>query len=183
MTRLSLEPHPDARCEAVQRIEAEAARPRSGSLVLRWCVTGRINDLLLPHVVAPLRAEELWRHTCFESFICASCVGMYYEFNLAPSKLWSAHAFDGYRSGMRVADEIELQHVNVTSDDAHFEIQASLALENVPLRLTRDSEWQLGLSAVIEERNGRLSYWALAHPPGKPDFHHSDCFALELPGA
>jgi hypothetical protein len=21
----------------------------------------------------------------------------------------------------------------------------------------------------------------LAHPPGKPDFHHSDCFALELP--
>jgi hypothetical protein len=34
---------------------------------------------------------------------------------------------------------------------------------------------------VIEETNGRLSYWALAHPPGKPDFHHSDCFALELP--
>jgi hypothetical protein len=23
----------------------------------------------------------------------------------------------------------------------------------------------------------------LAHPPGKPDFHHSDCFALELPAA
>jgi len=23
----------------------------------------------------------------------------------------------------------------------------------------------------------------LAHPPGKPDFHHPDCFALELPPA
>jgi len=40
----------------------------------------------------------------------------------------------------------------------------------------------LGLSAVIEETSGRKSYWALAHPPGKPDFHHTDSFALELAG-
>jgi hypothetical protein len=49
--------------------------------------------------------------------------------------------------------------------------------------LPSDAPWLLGLSAVIEEMNGRLSYWALAHPPGKPDFHHADCFALELPAA
>ena len=38
---------------------------------------------------------------------------------------------------------------------------------------------------VIEELDGTKSYWALAHPPGKPDFHHPDCFALTLaaPGA
>jgi hypothetical protein len=46
-----------------------------------------------------------------------------------------------------------------------------------------ESPARLGLSAVIEEANGRKSYWALAHPPGKPDFHHSDCFVLELPAA
>ena len=40
--------------------------------------------------------------------------------------------------------------------------------------------WRLGLSAVIEDTNGHKSYWALAHPPGKPDFHHADCFAYEL---
>jgi hypothetical protein len=34
---------------------------------------------------------------------------------------------------------------------------------------------------VIEEVDGGLSYWALAHPPGKPDFHDPNCFALELP--
>jgi len=33
---------------------------------------------------------------------------------------------------------------------------------------------------VIEETSGRLSYWALAHPSGKPDFHHADCFACEI---
>ena len=39
----------------------------------------------------------------------------------------------------------------------------------------------LGLSAVIEEHGGAKSYWALAHPPGAPDFHHPDCFAAQLP--
>jgi hypothetical protein len=47
--------------------------------------------------------------------------------------------------------------------------------------MPHDAPWRLGLSAVIEDTRGSLSYWALAHPPGKPDFHHADGFALELP--
>jgi hypothetical protein len=47
-------------------------------------------------------------------------------------------------------------------------------------RLPRNVLWRLGLSALIEETSGRKSYWALAHPPGKPDFHHADCFAHEF---
>jgi hypothetical protein len=38
----------------------------------------------------------------------------------------------------------------------------------------------LGLSTVIEDDTGTLSYWALKHPSGKPDFHHPDAFALEI---
>jgi hypothetical protein len=38
----------------------------------------------------------------------------------------------------------------------------------------------VGLCAVIEDEHGRLSYWALRHAPGKPDFHRRDGFALEL---
>ena len=37
------------------------------------------------------------------------------------------------------------------------------------------------LAAVIEEEDGAKSYWALAHPPGKSDFHHTDCFVARLP--
>jgi len=48
----------------------------------------------------------------------------------------------------------------------------------IPLR---PGAMRLALSAVIEEERGRLSYWALRHPPGKPDFHHPDAFALALP--
>jgi hypothetical protein len=39
---------------------------------------------------------------------------------------------------------------------------------------------QLALSAVIEDDRGTLSYWALKHPSGKPDFHHPEAFALEV---
>jgi hypothetical protein len=38
----------------------------------------------------------------------------------------------------------------------------------------------LGLSVVVEEVDGGMSYWALAHPPGRPDFHHRAGFALEV---
>ena len=39
----------------------------------------------------------------------------------------------------------------------------------------------IGLCAVIERWDGAISYWALAHPSDKPDFHHPESFALELP--
>lgn len=43
-----------------------------------------------------------------------------------------------------------------------------------------DESVRVGLCAVIEETDGTKSYWALRHPPGPPDFHHPDCFALTL---
>ena len=43
-----------------------------------------------------------------------------------------------------------------------------------------DLPLRLGLCAVIEEESGVLSYWALKHRPGRPDFHHPDGFVLEI---
>ena len=34
--------------------------------------------------------------------------------------------------------------------------------------------------AHVEAADGTLSYWALRHAAGKPDFHHPDAFALEI---
>jgi hypothetical protein len=135
-----------------------------------------MGDLSIPPVTAPMRTDDLWRHTCFEAFVRASPSAAYYEFNFAPSTQWAAYRFGGYRSGMRVADEIATPRFEVQSSGEGFELQVSLELG-----LPSDTAWRLGLAAVIEETNGRKSYWALTHPPGKVDFHHSDCFARELP--
>jgi hypothetical protein len=97
------------------------------------------------------RVDELWRRTCFEAFVQAN--GGYVEFNLSPSGQWASYRFDAPRQGMRNAVELTLP----------------------------SGARRLGLSAVIEATDGTISYWALAHPSDKPDFHHPDSFVLELP--
>jgi hypothetical protein len=172
--RHALKLHPDCRCDAVSAIDVNVSRPLPATLVASFNVSGAIGDLRLPPVTAPARADELWRHTCFEVFIRPASEAAYLEFNLAPSTQWSAYRLDGYRSGMRAA-EVAVPRVDVESAAARLTLRATLELGKLlpdPMRL--------GLSAVIEEASGRVSYWALAHPSGKPDFHHADCFAWEI---
>jgi hypothetical protein len=178
----ALRRHPDSLCFAATHIEVEVARPRAGSLVLCYVVTGKIGDLRLPPVMEAARADELWQRTCFEAFVCASTSAAYYEFNFAPSTQWAAYRFESYRSGMRVATEISAPRIDVQSGPECYTLQVRLELDQLS-GLLRDTKWRLGLSALIEDTSGRRSYWALAHPPGKADFHHSDCFAHELVAA
>jgi len=174
--------HPSSPCTAATEIAVAVARPRPCHLDLRYAVTGNIAGLRMPERVAPERIDGLWRHTCFEAFVQASPGGPYYEFNFAPSTRWAAYRFDSYRGGMTVADGIGAPGIEVLSHGARYELRAAFELRRVP-DLPGDAAWRLGLSAVIEEVDGTLSYWALAHPPGRPDFHQSDCFTLELPAA
>jgi hypothetical protein len=176
---LSLTLHPDSRCAATTGIDVKIACPRPGYLLLRYFVTGNVADLRMPPVTSPARTDELWRHTCFEAFLCPSPGAAYYEFNFAPSTQWAAYRFSDYRSGIGIASGISAPRIETFSDGESYELQASLDLDGL-LNLPGDTAWRLGLSAVIEEADGGMSYWALAHPPGKADFHHSDCFALEL---
>ena len=103
----------------------------------------------------------------------------YYEFNFAPSTQWAAYRFTGYRSGMGVASEITEIQIETQSRPDCYTLQTSLELDRLS-DLPRKALWRLGLSALIEDTGGHKSYWALAHPPGKPDFHHADCFAHEF---
>jgi len=164
----------------VTDIDVDVARGGGNSLVLTYSMNGTIGDLLLPAISASARRDELWRHTCFEAFVRPLAGEAYFEFNFAPSTHWAAYRFDSYRSGMRVA-EIGAPRVEVRGERKRYTLLAAVELGDVSL--LSSAAWRIGLSAVIEETSGQKSYWALAHPPGKPDFHHADCFALELPQA
>ena len=67
--RYTLKRHPDSPCAAATHIEVDVARPLAGGLLLSYVVAGKIGDLVMPAVTALARADELWRHTCFEAFI------------------------------------------------------------------------------------------------------------------
>jgi hypothetical protein len=171
--------HPDSPCFAVAKIEVGVARPSADSLVLSYILTGKMSNVRMPPAMAATRSDELWRHTCFEAFVRASSGAEYYEFNFAPSTQWAAYRFSSYRSGMRVAAEISAPPIEVRSSPDCYTLQASLELDRLS-GLPRKALWRLGLATLIEDTSGRKSYWALAHPPGKPDFHHTDCFAHEF---
>ena len=84
--------------------------------------------------------------------------------------------FDNYREGMAKADAVLLGHPTQRADADRYSLTARAHLGG----FQPDAPWPVSLSAVIEETSGRKSYWALAHPPGKPDFHHPDSFACVL---
>ena len=168
--RQALQPHPDFRCNVVRGVEDEVVRLAAGRLSLRYWILGATDDLVLP-APAVGRADELWKHTCLEAFVRAPPGAGYRELNLSPGGQWAAYRFDGYREGMANAD---VGPPDVRAADLDF-----LALWD--LDLSPDRPWQVGISAVIEAADGTTSYWALSHPPGRPDFHNADCFVLQLP--
>lgn len=170
----SLKPHPDDRCDAVDRIHVEVAR-RESLLELRYLVSGRLDAVRLPGFAAPRRADELWQHTCFEAFIRKPGEGSYLELNFAPSGEWAAYRFARYRGGRTDAEPAPIRF-ETRLDEGSYELRAAYLLD-----LPAQTPWELNLTTIIEEASGRKSYWALAHPPGKADFHHDDGFVLHLP--
>ena len=167
--RQTLKLHPMSHSVAVDGIETEVSRADK-RFIVSYRLSGRVADLVLPAQTVPVRTDELWRHTCFEAFV-GDGAGGYAEFNFAPSGQWAAYRFDAYRQGMRLL-ELEAPQITVSTSDNLLELTAAFEVPG--------GAAQLALSAVIEEAGETVSYWALAHPPGKADFHHADCFALDL---
>lgn len=177
--RAALTLHPDNRCDAVRAIELVCERLSAGRLALRYIVHGDVAELLLPPPVTPSRADALWKHTCFEAFVAVEASGAYYEFNFAPSTQWAGYRFSDYRQGMQPVELGETPIIETQTLADRYELSATLDLARVA-DVAATSRWRLGATVVIEENNGALSYWALAHAPGKPDFHHRDGFVLNV---
>lgn len=124
---------------------------------------GYIPAIALPPHVAAERRDNLWQTTCFEVFWQPLAGTGYREFNLSPSGCWAAYDFDTYRTGMRKA-AIEAIAISCSHDDAGLVLIARIAAD-LP------DPAQVALNAVVEHEDGTKQYWALAFPPGKPEFH------------
>ncbi|WP_309627857.1 DOMON-like domain-containing protein [Brevundimonas sp.] len=154
----------------VSAITADVISTPSG-LHVSFRVDGDLHRVNVPDPASPQRTDGLWRTTCLEVFVHAG--EGYYEFNLSPSGQWAAYRFGSYRQGMAEAD-IGAPTLSTERDDRGFRLTARMELPH-------DADGRLALSAVIEQTDGAKTYWALAHPSDKPDFHHPDSFVLDLP--
>ncbi|HYD88411.1 MAG TPA: DOMON-like domain-containing protein [Vitreimonas sp.] len=172
MRRVILKPHPETPARAVSAVEAEVHAPSAGQVRLRFEVRGALESLQIPAPADPERTDELWKHTCFEVFARVAGAEGYDEFNFSPSTQWAVYRFDGYRAGMMKPEVLAPRVEGGIEGDAYV-LHAAFDLPGM-------GPWRVGLAAVMEEAEGTKSYWALTHPPGKPDFHHADAFVFEL---
>lgn len=135
--------------------------PSTENLRLTWHVDGA-ERLRLPPGASAERRDGLWQTTCFELFV-TDAEG-YREFNFSPSGAWAAYRFTGYREGMSPLDMLAPA---IAMEQGKERLALTVTLHPAALP---PMPWKIGLSAVIEDQDGTRSYWALAHPPGKPDF-------------
>ena len=137
---------------------------------------GDFSEIVVPSPAQPVIDTALWRHTCFEAFVCVDGETSYYEFNFAPSGAWAIYAFHGYRDGGPLHDRSMQPQIAVRATAARLELDALVQLERIP-ELRGASRLRVALSAVLETRGG-FSYWALEHPVDRPDFHNPGGFSL-----
>ena len=178
--QLALHPHPamppsDPEMKVWASIDHVASFGETATTNIWFGVGAPAGRFVIPMSDEPRRAQELWRTTCFEAFFRTAAEEAYREWNFAPSGDWAAYDFERYREGMAEAEAGSPPYIRMEDNFTWWTLGATIAT-------AADRHFELGLSAVLEEKDGTKSYWALAHPSGdKPDFHHRDCFAARLP--
>lgn len=171
--------HASTPTDAIEAIAVRVQRTARNALELTFSLDGQIKRLRIPALEKPTMASLLWQHTCFEAFIGAEGSPAYHELNLSPSTAWTVHAFRGYRDGGPLTDETLAPTIKVRRIPHRLELDAAIELDRLSPAYAR-SVLQLGLAAVVELDDGRLTYWSLHHASGKPDFHHRDAFTVRL---
>ena len=177
--QLNLVPHPETPPSEPFKlwvnVDHSGAFGATATTNIWFCIGAPADRFVIPEPLEePQRAENLWEATCFEAFLRIPGMDSYQEWNFAPSGEWAAYDFTSHREG-RTESDVAAPYIRIEDNLTWWALGATISVD-------ADAVWALGLSAILEERDGTKSYWALAHAPGdKPDFHDAACFAAHLP--
>ena len=151
--------HRDFPTDTVSRIEVTVDLLSAGKFLFQYKLVGAIDQLVLPEPLLPERSDELWQQTCFEAFV-------------------GAYAFSSNREGMSDLELVDAPHIESSISAGSFELVAEIDLSGLSVLDTAVLE--LALTAVVAEKNGRKSFWALSHASANPDFHNRDSFLHKI---
>lgn len=147
-----------------------------GAMAVSFIAEGDISGVNIPARRSGKRKDNLWRTTCFELFAGFDAAPEYWEANISLSTDWAVYRFSSYRRNMRDEAKASVGKTIVRHNKRRLTLDALLTLD--PLKTRNLRTVRFGLAAIIEDKSGGKSYWALRHPLGKPDFHHRNCFLL-----
>jgi hypothetical protein len=173
----SLSPFPDDR--NFPNIEICGTVSRQDNIFkIDYQLKGNLETIFIsPSSHNPARRNELWQTTCLEFFLGIVEKECYWEFNLSPSGDWNIYRFDSYRRGMR--EEITFDRLPFTTQIQPnlYQLQLSVDLNKI---IAPDILLDMAITAVIETKEGKISYWALSHRSSEADFHQRKSFDLVI---
>jgi hypothetical protein len=178
--RARLFPHPTTPDPRLRALTAEVRRAANGDVAIAYRLDGDLAAIALDAPAPPRFVLGLWERTCVEAFVALEGGEAYLEINVSPACEWTVLELRARRQRTRVRSDADAEPMI----DSRIR-RSTLALD-VTLPLARlwpaaaTSALRIGLSAVIASASGERSYWALRHPPGAPDFHSPESFALRL---
>jgi len=150
---------------------------RENEIKIRFSLTGNLQHIKFDSIMAGgKRTDNLWQKTCFELFIKTVGSLNYWEYNLSPSCNWAIYGFADYRDGK--FDELSVDTLPISVN-----VQANvLSLESyLPLpQPLIGQKLKIGLSSVVQDKNGDIYYYALKHLKEQADFHDENSFLIDV---
>lgn len=176
----TLRPFKGNEVDAVEGIEYEVRR-KDGCISVDYDLYGALEHLIIPSAAAleDMRCSDLWLHTCFELFLreVAGDESSYLECNFSPAGTWNVYSFSSYRKEMKPANLVRAPEITVVKTKKTVSLQVEIEVSGL---ISSSSAIDVGVSCVIESREGKLGYWALSHPGQTPDFHDPRSFEIRL---
>jgi hypothetical protein len=176
----TLRPHKGNEVDAVEGIEYEVQR-KDGCISVEYDLYGALDHLVIPASTAleDKRCNELWLHTCFEIFLKeqGDLSSSYIECNFSPAGTWNIYRFSSYRKEMEPAELVRAPEITVVKTGKIFSLKAEIEIAGL---ISSASAIDVGVSCIVESRDGKLGHWALSHPGETADFHNPRAFEVRL---
>jgi hypothetical protein len=168
--------HHDNRTYFRERVEVTLTQEADGGIAITYIISDISSDIRVPTPDTPAPEGALWQTTCCELFVNPVEQTGYREFNFSPSGQWAAHDFLDIRKPAPTAPNCATPEIKAKREKSRLQLDVKLPKSAFP----RAASLRLAVNVILQANDGTLAYWALTHPPGKPDFHHHAGFVLNL---
>jgi len=143
-------------------------------LCLNYFVSGDIENIQWPDFDCIQEGNDLWKTTCLECFCLLEDGKSYIELNFSPKGYWHIYYFDDYRQPSQTLKNVVcISDLVINKKDDGCRLQVEVHLNGISIK-------DIGFTAVIEDSNKEISYWALQHASNNPDFHKSETFTNSI---
>lgn len=150
------------------------------SLFISYKMTGNLASIDLgDEDPKHARVIKLWEKSCFELFI-KNQNDSYIEFNFSPEFEWNAFFFEKKGDALKEFVKIDKLKIDILLSKDVFQLIVEIDKGKFPTGFFEGQEHLAGITSVIKDKSGSLSYWALSHEDTRPNFHDFRSFKYKF---